>query len=105
MPYACRIVKIVCKLTQLPQGEFCFCVPISPRRGGTPRCAPIGLCEEGRAVRDLIGFGRRLLTDDSGATSIEYAIIAGSLSIVILAAVTSVGSTVNLLFASILAGF
>jgi pilus assembly protein Flp/PilA len=35
------------------------------------------------------------LRDESGATSIEYAIIAGSLSIVILMAVTGIGRTLN----------
>jgi len=33
----------------------------------------------------------RFFKDESGATSIEYALIAGGLSIVILAAVQSVG--------------
>ena len=46
----------------------------------------------------------RFLADDAGATSIEYAIIAGMLSIVILAAVTSVGSALNTKFAEISAG-
>jgi pilus assembly protein Flp/PilA len=45
---------------------------------------------------------RRLLkdffSDRSGATSIEYAIIAGGLSIVILAAVNGVGTAVNTKF-------
>jgi len=45
---------------------------------------------------------RRLLkdffNDQSGATSIEYAIIAGGLSIVILAAVNGVGTAVNTKF-------
>jgi pilus assembly protein Flp/PilA len=35
----------------------------------------------------------RFFKDESGATSIEYALIAGGLSIVILAAVQSVGGT------------
>ena len=52
-------------------------------------------------MRDLIGLGLRFLKNDSGATAIEYAIIAGSLSIVILAAVTSVGSSVNSMFTSV----
>ena len=52
----------------------------------------------------LIRLGARFSRDDSGATSIEYAIIAGSLSIVILAAVTSIGSTLNTMFTSVQAG-
>jgi pilus assembly protein Flp/PilA len=43
----------------------------------------------------------RCLTDDGGATAIEYAIIAGMLSIVIVAAVTSIGTTLNTTFTSV----
>jgi len=55
-------------------------------------------------VRDLIGFGLRFLKNDSGTTAIEYAIIAGTLSIAIVAAVTSVGSSVNSMFTLVSAG-
>ena len=42
---------------------------------------------------------RRLLKlDKSGATSIEYALIAGGVSIAIVTAVTSIGSTMNQLY-------
>ncbi len=41
------------------------------------------------------------LTDDKGATAIEYALIAGGISIVILAAVLSLGTNVNSLFTSV----
>ena len=37
----------------------------------------------------------RFLRDNSGVTAIEYALIAGGISIVILAAVQSIGATVN----------
>jgi pilus assembly protein Flp/PilA len=37
----------------------------------------------------------RFLTDQSGATAIEYCLIALGLSIVIVAAVNSIGSTLN----------
>ncbi|HET7191644.1 MAG TPA: Flp family type IVb pilin [Pseudolabrys sp.] len=39
--------------------------------------------------------------DESGATAIEYALIAGSISIVILAAVSTVGTSLNNTFTSI----
>jgi pilus assembly protein Flp/PilA len=39
--------------------------------------------------------------DESGATAIEYALIAGSISIVILAAVCTVGTSLNNTFTSI----
>ena len=42
-----------------------------------------------------------LLTDESGATAIEYAIIAGGISIVIVAAVNSIGSSLSTTFSSI----
>jgi len=37
----------------------------------------------------------RLVNDNTGATSIEYALIAGFLSILIIAGVTSIGTTVK----------
>ena len=43
----------------------------------------------------------RFLSNESGATAIEYCLIATGLSIVILAAVNGVGSTLNTRFASI----
>jgi pilus assembly protein Flp/PilA len=43
----------------------------------------------------------RFLKDETGATAIEYAIIAGGLSIVIVAAVRGIGSTLNTTFASV----
>ena len=52
----------------------------------------------------LIRLGAQFSRDDSGATSIEYAIIGGSLSIVILVAVTSIGTSLNTIFTSVEAG-
>jgi pilus assembly protein Flp/PilA len=43
--------------------------------------------------------------DERGATAIEYAIIAGSLSIVIVAAVANIGTTLNTTFTSVKNGF
>lgn len=56
-------------------------------------------------VTGIMRLGARLVKDESGATAIEYAIIAGTLSIAIVAAVTSVGTSVNTLFTSVQAGF
>ncbi len=53
----------------------------------------------------LVRWGARFLRDDKGATSIEYAIIAGSLSIVIVVIVQSIGTSVNTIFTSVQAGF
>ena len=46
-----------------------------------------------------------LLRDERGVTAIEYALIAGLISIVIVAATTSIGESVNMMFASVKAGF
>jgi pilus assembly protein Flp/PilA len=43
----------------------------------------------------------RFLSDESGATAIEYCLIAAGLSIVILAAVNGIGTTLNTNFTSI----
>lgn len=47
----------------------------------------------------------RFILDQSGATAIEYALIAGSISIVILAAVNGIGSTLNGTFTNVSNGF
>jgi pilus assembly protein Flp/PilA len=49
-------------------------------------------------MRQLIS---RFLTDESGATAIEYCLIAVGLSIVIITAVNGIGSTLNGKFASV----
>ncbi len=43
----------------------------------------------------------RFLADQSGATAIEYCLIAVGLSIVIITAVNGIGSTLNTKFASV----
>jgi len=43
----------------------------------------------------------RFLSDESGATAIEYCLIAVGLSIVIITAVNGLGSTLNTNFVSI----
>ena len=43
----------------------------------------------------------KFLADQSGATAIEYAIIAGGLSIMIVVAVNGLGTTLNGTFASV----
>lgn len=60
---------------------------------------------EKRAGRQGMKLIARFLTCGRGATAIEYAVIAGSLSIVILVAVTSTGQSLAGIFTSLLAGF
>jgi pilus assembly protein Flp/PilA len=43
----------------------------------------------------------RFLTDQSGATAIEYGLIAAGISLAIIAAVNSLGGTLNNSYASI----
>ena len=38
---------------------------------------------------------KRFLRDESGATAIEYGLIAAGISVVIIAAVNSIGTTLN----------
>jgi pilus assembly protein Flp/PilA len=47
------------------------------------------------------GLISRFLDDQSGATAIEYCLIAAGISIVILAAVNGLGTTLNTNFTSI----
>ena len=44
------------------------------------------------------------VTDESGVTAIEYALIAGLISVVIIGAVATVGTTINVLFFTAVAG-
>lgn len=48
---------------------------------------------------------RRFLADERGATAIEYALIAGGISIVIVTAVQGIGTTLNDTFTSVKNGF
>lgn len=41
---------------------------------------------------------RRFMSDESGATAIEYAMIAAGVSIAVATAVTSIGTTMNTLY-------
>jgi pilus assembly protein Flp/PilA len=57
-------------------------------------------------VRSLMGATSmntvsRFLRDDSGATAIEYGLIAAGISVAIIAAVNSLGTTLNTNFTSI----
>jgi pilus assembly protein Flp/PilA len=49
-------------------------------------------------MRNLVGC---FLKDNSGATAIEYALIASGISIVILVAVNSIGTTLNTTFTNV----
>ena len=44
---------------------------------------------------------KKFAADDSGATAIEYALIAGLISIIIVGAVGSIGNQVEAMFANL----
>ena len=46
----------------------------------------------------------QFLRDETGATAIEYALVAGGIAIVIVAAVDNTGTSVNNSFSAVLAG-
>jgi pilus assembly protein Flp/PilA len=54
------------------------------------------------AARSVV---KAFAADKRGATAIEYALIAGLVSIIIVGAVTNMGSAVNSLFARVVTGF
>jgi pilus assembly protein Flp/PilA len=56
------------------------------------------------SIRTLSIALRRFATDATAATSIEYAIIAAGLSIVIAAAVQAIGGNLNATFTSVATG-
>lgn len=45
--------------------------------------------------------GRQLVADQSGATAIEYALIASGIALVIITTVNSLGTTVSGMFSSV----
>ena len=49
----------------------------------------------------IVAPALRFLRDESGATAIEYAMIASGVAVAIAAAVTSLGSSVKALFTSV----
>ena len=49
----------------------------------------------------MSAFLSRFANDESGATAIEYGLIAGLISVVILAALTAIGTKINGKFQSI----
>lgn len=53
----------------------------------------------------MLDLTARFARNESGATAIEYGLIAGLISIVIVTAVTTVGSSLSATFAGIAAAF
>ncbi|WP_072385877.1 Flp family type IVb pilin [Hyphomicrobium sp. CS1BSMeth3] len=53
----------------------------------------------------MSGLLKRFQKDASGATAIEYALIAGLISIVIVASATAIGGSLSDIFTKVNAGF
>jgi pilus assembly protein Flp/PilA len=53
----------------------------------------------------IVALFAKLAASDTGVTAIEYAFIAGLVAIVIVGAVTALGTSVSGLFGSLLTGF
>jgi len=49
----------------------------------------------------MTAFVLRFLTDDSGATAIEYGLIAAGISVAIIAVVEALGTNLNTTFSSV----
>jgi pilus assembly protein Flp/PilA len=59
-----------------------------------------GAALEGRTgMNAMLSTGRRLLADETGATAIEYALLAACIAMAIIVTLGSLGSTVGDLFA------
>jgi pilus assembly protein Flp/PilA len=46
-------------------------------------------------------FFKRLLSEERGATAIEYGLIAGLIAVVIIGALTATGTSLNTLFGNV----
>ena len=49
----------------------------------------------------MTNFAKRFIKDESGATAIEYGLIAALIAVVIIAGVTSLGTSLNAKFTAI----
>lgn len=52
-------------------------------------------------MKKFIDFGKSLLKDESGATAIEYGLLAALISVVIISAVTTLGGTLDNVFENV----
>jgi pilus assembly protein Flp/PilA len=52
-------------------------------------------------VQHIIITAKRLTADDSGATALEYGLIAGLISLAVVAGATTAGAAVNVIFGKI----
>jgi len=100
-----------------PHGAACLPVGFEPieraraMRRHAARRANVGPCRRAPnftpvgagnlRTRHMLNITSRFLKDESGATAIEYGLIAGLIGVVIIAAVTTLGTTINAKFTEI----
>ena len=63
-------------------------------------CGLLPFCPD-LASGDKVRRFREFLTDDSGATAIEYGLLASLIAVVIIAAVKAVGTNLSTMFTSV----
>jgi pilus assembly protein Flp/PilA len=68
-----------------------------PRAGRT--C--LAFADHSEGFEDMTLLVKKFLTDDSGATAIEYGLIASLIAVVIIGAVTTVGNNLKTTFTEI----
>jgi len=54
-----------------------------------------------KGAKSMIRFVKRLLSDNTGATAIEYALVASIISITIIAGATSIGGSLRGTFTTV----
>jgi len=52
----------------------------------------------------MLQFAKRFVADESGATAIEYGLIAALIAVVIIGAVTALGTTIKTKFNDVVTG-
>jgi pilus assembly protein Flp/PilA len=52
-------------------------------------------------MQKLMDISKRLIKDESGATALEYGLIAGLISLAVVAGATTAGAAVNAIFTTI----
>ena len=52
-------------------------------------------------MKNFLNFGKSLCQDDSGATAIEYGLLAALISVAIIITVSSLGGTLNGVFSNV----
>jgi pilus assembly protein Flp/PilA len=71
------------------------------RTGGKSVCAPYVVVQVVSKMEASMNFVTRFVKDESGATAIEYGLIAASIAVVIITAVQTLGTKLTATFTSV----